>query len=134
MRRSHYLSLSFLVLLSSIAVSCSASYREGNERAVAKLRQQLITERFGEIYRDSSEITRASLSSDEFVNKIAAATELLKGVDADISWRRDERGSPEEAVYRDDNWSSLILERKGKRVGVNLWWAESFKLCGFEIS
>jgi hypothetical protein len=130
MRRSKAI---LVLVVGCIAVNCSVNYRGANQVAVEKLRQQLIAERFDEIYRDSSGITRASMTSDEFANEMTAATEWLKDLDPELRWRRDERGSPEEAVYRDDNWSSLILEGKGKGVVVHLWWGESFKLCGFEI-
>ncbi len=109
-------------------------YRKTNDSAVEKLRQQLIDERFDDIYDHSSDITRSQLTREEFIGKLKVATRELKDVDNELNWRRDERSSPDTGVYRDDNWSSLVLEKNGRRVDVQLDWDPPFDLCGMLIS
>jgi len=121
-------------ILLFLVVACSIGYREANNLAVEKLRQQLVNEKFDDIYDQSSGITKAQLSREEFVEKIGIATGKLREIDPNLNWRRDERGSPEEGVYRDDNWSSLILEKNGRRIDVQLDWGQPFSLCGMLIS
>ncbi|MBC7901255.1 MAG: hypothetical protein H7070_14510 [Saprospiraceae bacterium] len=116
------------------AFGCSSNYKEANNKAVETLRHQLVNDRFGEIYDQSSEITKSQLTRKQFVEKIGIAVGKMKEIDPNLSWRRDERGSPEEAVYRDDNWSSLILEKNGRRIDIQLDWAQPFTLCGMSIS
>ena len=127
-------SIGFLIVMTCLLVGCSFHYREGNDKAVERLRQQLLDERFDEIYEDSSSITREQLTRDEFVEKIRNATSELKAFDKDLKWRRDERGSPETAVYSDDNWSSFNMEKNGRQINVQLDWGPPFELCGMLIS
>jgi len=123
-----------LIILSIFLALGCFSYRKGNDRAVETLRQQLIHEKFNEVYEGASDITRAQITREQFVEWMENATATLKGVDSEINWRRDERGSPEEDVYREDNWSSLNLEKNGRRLNVQVDWAERFALCGITIS
>ncbi len=122
------------ILIASLwlAPACSPNYRDSNDKAVEKLRQQLISEKFGEIYEGSSSITRAQLSQDDFVEKMKDAATILKEVDPELSWKKVE-GSPEPAVYRDDNWSSLNLEKNGRKINIQLDWNSPFHLCGMLI-
>lgn len=121
-----------------IGLACSINYRPANDRAVERLRQELLNEKFSEIYDGTSSITKAQVRHEEFAEKMKGVTGMLKSIDKELKWRRDERGSPEEAVYRDDNWSSLILEKDGRRVDISLDWDTttdlSFALCGMSIS
>jgi hypothetical protein len=129
-----FICLALVIGIVGSLLGCANGAREGNDAAVAKFRKLFLDERYGEIYRNSSEVTRASMTSDEFVNKMSAMAMMLSDLDKKANWRRDERGSPEESVYRDDNWSSLIVEGNGRQVNVTLWWGQSFELCGIEMS
>jgi len=134
MRFAKYFCAGVAVL--SVSFLCAWIFDDGraNDTAVEKLRQRLIARQFIEIYNDSSVITRAQLTRDEFVSKMGAMTALITDIDGDLNWHRDERGSPEPAVYRDENWSALILEKNGRRVDIDLDWARGFHLCGINIS
>jgi hypothetical protein len=134
MRITTFLTGCLLLFSISLSTGCTENYSQANDAAVEKLRQQLIAGRYGEIYRDSSEITKAQLTSDEFTNKMSTLHLFLSEIDEDIKWRRDERGSPEKAVYSEDNWSSLILEKNGRSMNIQLSWNDPFKLCGIEVS
>ena len=92
-----------------------------------------MNEKFDEIYDESSDITRAQLAREEFLDRIKVATHELKDVDPGLNWRRVD-ASPEPAVYRDDNWSSLNLERDGRKVNIQLDWDPPFALCGMLVS
>jgi hypothetical protein len=122
-----------LALIVFLGGSC-IDYRSRNDAAVERLRQAFLQEDVDQIYNESSDITRAGLSRDEFVARVKPAVQALKSIDAELSWHRDERGSPERAVYRDDNWSALVLERNGWRAHLTLEWADQFRLCGIMIS
>lgn len=130
---------SVLILCFLIGGGCldqsSSGQRSANDAAVEKIRLRLSQEEFDEVYNESSSTTRAQLTRDEFVTQLKSAVQILKSIDPELDWRRDERGSPEIAVYRDDNWSALVLERAGRRVDIQLDWEEGrFRLCGMLIS
>lgn len=113
---------------------CSVGSKDVNDRYVERLRQQLLQEKFDEVYDESSDIVRGQLTRSEFVDKLRAATVELKSIDKNLNWQRDGRGSPEPAVYREDNWSSLNLEKDGRNANVQLDWDPPFDLCGMSIS
>ena len=128
--------LFFLMILDlCFVIDCSNGWstRDFNDKAVEKLRQQLMDEKFDQIYDESSDISRAQLSREEFLDRIKVATHELKDVDPGLNWRRVD-ASPEPAVYRDDNWSSLNLERDGQKVNIQLDWDPPFALCGMLVS
>lgn len=109
------------------------SNRRANDAAVEKLRKRLVSERFDEIYKDSSTVTRAQPSQDEFVAKMQAVTNALKKIDSDINWKRDETYSYDPGVFRDDNFSSRDLNGNGLKVNVQLEWAPDFRLCSMHV-
>lgn len=122
--------LAFVVFIGGACID----YRSRNDAAVKKLRQAFLQDDFNRIYNESSSLTRAGLSRDEFVARVSPAVKALKSIDDGLNWRRDERGSPEKAIYRDDNWSGLILERNGRRAQITFEWGEQFRLCGMMVS
>ena len=124
----------FLTLFGLCVFLCSCiDYREPNIKAVEKLRQELLRERFDEIYDDSSNITRGQLERSEFLERIRSADAVLKSIDPELNWQRVEK-SPEPGVYGDENWSSLDLVNGGRKVNIQLDWGEDFSLCGMQIS
>lgn len=124
----------FVLTVTLLIVWNCTDYRSPNEEAVERLQQRLKSDKYDEIYGGASAITRAQLSREDFVARFESVTRVLKGIDSELNWRRDERGSPEEAVYRDDNWSSLVLEKDGKRADIQLDWSANSQLCGMLIS
>lgn len=124
--------ISIIILLCALW-ACGNNFRGANIKAVERLRQQLLDERFDEIYDESSNITRAQVPKEEFVKRIRAVDSELKSIDPKLEWQRVEE-SPEPAVYYDENWSSLKLENDGRKVNIQLDWGPPFKLCGMLIS
>ncbi len=104
-----------------------------NDRAVEKLRQQLLLNKYEDIYDGASSVTREQITQKEFEEKMKEAATILKDVDGQINWVRN-KASPEPAVYREDNWSSLELEKNGRNINVQLDWSPVFHLCGMLIS
>lgn len=123
----------FLTLFGFLSGAC-IDYRSRNDAAVERLRQAFLQDDFNQIYNEADSITRDGLSRDEFSARLRPAVRLLKSIDPELNWRRDERGSPEKAIYRDDNWSALILERNDRKVAITLDWGDQFRLCGMAIS
>lgn len=127
MRRNQNIFFLLIALGMMLGLGC-VSYRQANDAAVEKLRQRLIDEDFNEIYKDTADVTRAQLSYEEFVLAIKSATDELKTVDPEVNWHRSSH-SAYEAVFRDDNFSWMYLERDGRKINVQLTWAPDFKLC-----
>lgn len=123
----------FFIVLGFFLSSACIDYRSTNIRAVAKLRQQLLEEKYDEIYGGASNITRTEINQEDFVERIKTAGAELKDIDPELRWSRVE-GSPEPAVYSDENWSSLDLERNGRKANIQLDWDSAFELCGLLIS
>jgi hypothetical protein len=109
------------------------SDRDANDAAVERLRKDVVSERFGEIYQSTSGVTRAQLSRDEFITKLKQASAELKRVDREVNWVRNETILYDRAVFRDDNFSSLDLANHGEKINVILDWAPGFELCGMAI-
>ena len=134
MRHVKYTSLLALVIMVGSSMGCSMYYRRANDTAIEKLRQRLVAESFDDIYRDTSNITRAQLTLDEFIKIMKVVTVDLKAIDSEIKWARNTTVNYDESVFRDDNFSSLDLEGNGSKVNVTLDWAGDFKLCGMSTS
>jgi hypothetical protein len=134
MKFAKYFYVGGMVLSVSVFCACMLGARRANDRAVEKLRNRLVSKQFIEIYNDSSEITHAQITRDEFVSRMTAMTSLITDIDEDLNWHRDERDSTEPAVYYDENWSALVLEKNGRRVDIGLDWSGGFHLCGISIS
>jgi len=111
---------------------CSTYFRAGNIRAVEKLRQQLSKEQYEKVYRDSSKILQAQVTQADFIERMRKVSSELKEVDPDITWQRVEE-SPEPAVYNDETWSSLRMEKDGRKITIQLDWDPGFQLCGMTI-
>ncbi|MEZ5423295.1 MAG: hypothetical protein R2682_09415 [Pyrinomonadaceae bacterium] len=125
----------FIVVVVVALLGCSCiDYRSQNDIAVERLRQSFLQEDIDRIYNESSNITRTQLSRDEFGARVSSAIRVLKGIDPELNWRRDESDSPDKAVYRDDEWSAVILEMNGRKALIWFDWNAGFHLCGMTIS
>ena len=60
--------------------------------------------------------------------------EKMKEVDETLNWQKSES---EENFYKDNPVSETsvrMLAKNGKRIGIFIYWADYFTLCGFEVS
>jgi len=131
-RKTILVSIGSIFLLTIL--SCSIDYKEANDKAVEKLNAQVKAEKFEEIYNNSSEITRSTISKSEFVERMKKAVEKMKEVDKTLNWQKIES---EENFYKDNPVSETSvrkLAKNGKTIGIFIYWANYFTLCGFEIS
>lgn len=122
-----------LIFLSLVLAGCKIPYRDMNVQSVERLRKQMVQERYEDIYDQSSDILRAQITKVEFVNGLKKAGEDLRAIDPELRWIRIE-GSPEPAVYYDENWSSLHLEKDSRKADIQLDWNSGFRLCGMLIN
>lgn len=124
--------LLILILLCSFFAGISCA-RRANVNAVEKLRLRLVTNQFDELYDDSSSVTRARLSKQDFIVEINRLADSLKAIDPEIKWQRNETLLYDPGVNRDDNFSSMDLESRGKKVNVQINWEGSFQFCGIQV-
>ena len=123
--------ISLLVIICLSQVACQ-NHRAANERAVERLREQLVSEDFDKVYDQASWITREQLQRDEFIRRLSVATAKLKSIDPELRWTRN-KWAYDRAVVRDDNFSALDLERDNRKITVSLDWASNFELCGMSL-
>lgn len=116
-----------------ISFSCSIYYNKANDQAVERLNAQIKQEKYDEIYSQSSEILRRSISKEEFISKMKIATERMKQIDDSLTWKKDETALFDKSMYRDDNFSYRIVSKNGKKTGIQISWNESFRLCGLSV-
>mgnify|MGYP001462710450 CR=1 FL=1 len=119
------------VLLSAFA--CSTYYKKANENAVEKLNAQIKKEKYDEIYSQSSEILKRTISKEEFNSKMKIATERMKEFDDSLTWKKDETALFDKSISRDDNFSYRIVSKNEKKTGIQINWNESFRLCGLSV-
>lgn len=117
-----------VIVAVSLALGGCMSYGPASDAAVEKLRMRLISENFDEIYSNTSGVTKAQLTRDEFVERIKEVSSELKSIDPEIHWQRSSH-TADEAVFRDDNFSWMHLEKDGRQLDVQLDWAPDFRLC-----
>ncbi|MBK9767989.1 MAG: hypothetical protein IPP63_13720 [Chloracidobacterium sp.] len=123
----------FFTISACLLVGCGfIGYRHQNELAVEKLRQRIIAEQFDEIYLEASIDTRKGIARDDFVGQMRSITSVLKGIDSEIKWGPDITCSYDPSVFRDDNFSSRDLSGNGKKINVELEWAD-FRLCSMHV-
>ena len=122
-----------IILIVLISSACSIYYEKNNDQAVEKLNSQIKQEKFDEIYSQSSEILRRSISKQEFIFKMKIATDRMKEFDDSLTWMKDETALFDKSIYRDDNFSYRIVSKNGKKTGIQIDWNESFRLCGLSV-
>jgi hypothetical protein len=120
--------LMLIVVSVALGKGC-IDYRQANDAAVKKLRIRLLNEDFDDMYKNTSNVTQAQLSRDEFVSRLQDVTGELKSIDPELNWRRVDH-TPDNAVFKDDNFSWVYLEKDGHKFNVQMEWAPGFQLCG----
>lgn len=121
-----------LVLLGTIVLGASCT-RQANIDAVDELRLRLISNQFEEMYENGSSVTRAQLSREDFISKMRAISDYLKDIDPEIKWSRSESLLYDPGVFRDDNFSSMDLESRDRKINVQIAWVDRFQLCGISV-
>jgi hypothetical protein len=128
-RLNKFLCLIFLVGFAS----CSANYKEINDKSVEKLRSQIIEGKYEEIYAQSTSLVKSTISKAEFIERMEVAVKAMKEVDENLNWQK---GGNEDNFYNDfpvteNSYRELVKDKK--RIGIFIYWSD-FNLCGFEIS
>ena len=123
-----------LVSLITFMLCCSTDYREANDKAVEKLRTQIIEEKYEEIYDHTSTISKAKISRNEFVERMKKAAQDMKEVDESMTWQKSEKTNWEDLGGNDSNFSFRTIEKNKKKVDIYIYWETPFRLCSFELS
>jgi hypothetical protein len=126
--------LASFFFIALISFSCSIYYNKANDQAVERLNAQIKQEKYDEIYSQSSEILRRSISKEEFVSKMKIATEKMKEFDDSLTWKKDKTALFDKSVFHAENFSYRIVSKNEKKTGIQIDWHESFKLCGLSVA
>jgi hypothetical protein len=122
----------FAFSLAALCLSCIYS-EAANDSAAESLRQRLITEKFGELYKNSSALVHGRLTEQEFIEKMRAITLKLKDIDPEIHWIRDLSLRGDTDVFSEKEIWGLRLERNAKLAFVQIDWEKQYQLCGIYV-
>jgi len=125
--------LTSIIFIISILASCSVVLQKANDRAAERLNTQIKQERYDEIYNQSSESLRRSITKEEFNSKMKIATERMKEFDDSLTWKKDETARFDKSVFHAENFSYRIVSKNGNKTGIKIDWIESIKLCGLSV-
>jgi len=128
---SKKLALSILVVLIFFA-GCNY-YREANKQAVERLNNQFKQENYDEMYQQSSDILKSSISKEEFISVVKDIRGKMKDVDENFAWQEDKNAHFDEAVFRDDNFSYRIMSKNERKLEIQIEWNTPFQLCSIEV-
>ena len=123
--------LAVIILVVAIALSAHGCGRAWNERAVGRLRQQMINERFDEIYEASSNNIKSTTSREVFVREMRNAVDYMKSIDGSLTLHE----LPEARIDHDYPYGMLSFrEIRGKemRLTVQIHWNTGFRFCGLD--
>lgn len=124
-----YLSLGLIILVALYFPF--RSYQSNTDRLFARFSEQLKEERFEEIYNESSDTMRVSVTKEEFVGRMKVAAAKLKEIDRDLSFRRDKEAEDFIDRVRLNSEGEIsptllktyqILEKENKSVLVMVYW------------
>lgn len=123
----------FSFLMFVCLIGCSIQYKEANKQAVNKLNNQFKQENYDEIYQQSSNFLKRSISKEEFVLIVKRIREKMKDVDENLVWEEDKNTHFDQSVFRDDNFSHRIMSKNGKKLQIQIDWNSPFRLCGLHV-
>jgi hypothetical protein len=113
--------------------ACSDDVKARNEQAVENLNVQIKREKFDEIYEQSTNQVKTTISKNDFIERMKVAVRSMKSVDPALNWTI--KGDQKE-FYRDfsiEDTSLRTLESNAKTINIWIYW-DNFSLCGFETS
>jgi hypothetical protein len=125
--------LSSIILIVLISFGCSMYYEKANDQAVERLNTLIKQGNYDEIYNQSSEILRRSISKEEFISKMKIATEQMKQVDETLTWEKDETMLFDKSVFRVEDFSYRVVSKNGKKAGIQIDWNTPFQLCSLHV-
>ena len=113
--------------------ACSNYYKEANKQAVERLNNQFKQKNYDEMYQQSSDILKRSISKETFISIVEDVREKMKDVDENLVWQEDKNIHFDEGVYRDDNFSYRIMSKNGRKLQIQIDWNTPFQLCSLHV-
>ena len=120
-------SITFLVMT---FFACS---KYQNKHAVERLNNQFKQENYDEMYHQSSDILKRSISKEAFISVVKDIREKMKDVDENFIWQEGKKISFDEAVFRHDNFSYRVMSKSEKELHIQINWNSPFQLCSLYI-
>lgn len=127
---SKKIALAIFLVLTFFACS---SYKKANRQAVERLNNQFKEENYDEMYKQSSNILRNSISKNEFISIVKEMREKMSNIDENLIWQESNKLHFDESVFRDDNFSYRIMSKNGKELHIQIVWNAPFQLCSLNI-
>ncbi len=118
----------FLTLLAGCGIQ-----KEANKRAVERLNGQFKRENYDEMYQQSSDILKRSISKEEFISKVKDIRQKMTDIDENLNWQESNKLHFDEAVFRDDNFSYRVMSKNEKELHIEINWNEPFRLCSLYV-
>ena len=100
-----------------------------NKLAVERLNNQFKQENYDEMYQQSSDVLKRSISKEEFISVVKDIRGKMKDVDENFIWQESQKLSFDEGVFRDDNFSFRVMSKNGKELHIEINWNTPFRLC-----
>ena len=123
---------SFIFVAVTFFAGCN-NYKEANKQAVERLNNQFKQEKYDEMYQQSSDILKSSISKKEFTERVKEVREKMKDVDENFIWQEDKNIHFDEGVFRDDNFSYRTMSKNGKELQIQINWNKPFQLCSLYV-
>lgn len=111
----------FLLSILTLLVSCGF-YKKSNQRLVERLNSQIKSEKYDEIYSESSNLAKKyKYSKDEFIERLKKVRGKIKEIDDSLQFQQRQGSCGDEGVYRDDNFACRFIEKNGRRIDIDIW-------------